>query len=238
LVHGRKLTEAAATSGWEIERFVASESYAASVALPSEDTAVLADGLFAKLSDQPSPEGILAVVRRPRLVLPDTELAGPAVLVWQLNDPGNLGALLRIAAWFGFSGVWLSPGSVDPFGPKAVRGSMGAVFTVPCGVVEAFEGLVERFAGRIAAAAVPAEGRASRSDVGAARPTAAALAPKQLHNSGRDLLLLGSESHGLPESLLTLPGIATVSIASNSEHPPESLNVAVAAGILCYAWAH
>ena len=224
LAHGRKVVEAALAAGWPLEALVMSSSYAQAhgSALGGHEADVVAEHELAKLSDQPAPEGVVAVLRLTRPQAPQP-VVGPALLVWQLNDPGNVGALLRIAAWYGLAGVWLSPGSADPFGPKAVRGAMGATFTVPCGVLPDFEARVAAEARRVVAAAVPHGG------------TTPALRPDQLAASGRDLLLLGSESHGVPPELLNLTGLVTVSIAPRGPQPPESLNVAVAAGILVAA---
>ena len=57
---------------------------------------------------------------------------GPVcVALWGVNDPGNVGTVIRSALAFGAGSVVLGPGSADPFGPKAVRASMGAIFSVP-----------------------------------------------------------------------------------------------------------
>ncbi len=64
--------------------------------------------------------------------LPDSRLAGSRFLIVDsVRDPGNMGALLRSAAAFGVDAVYLTPGSADPFNPKAVRASMGAIFALP-----------------------------------------------------------------------------------------------------------
>ncbi len=93
-------------------------------------THVISDRQMAQLADTRTPQGILAVVPMPE------RPAGPvpgekAIYLHEVQDPGNLGTILRTLAWFGGFRCLLSPGSVDPFNPKVVRASMGAIFHVP-----------------------------------------------------------------------------------------------------------
>lgn len=86
---------------------------------------------MAKLSDTPSPQGIIACV--PTEAVRPSAAAQPAKSLYfhEIQDPGNLGTILRTLAWFGGFQCLLSPGSVDPFNSKVVRAGMGAVFHVP-----------------------------------------------------------------------------------------------------------
>lgn len=82
---------------------------------------------MAQISDTKSPQGILAVVP----FLPastNTTQTERAVYLHEVQDPGNLGTILRTLAWFGNFRLLLSPNSVDPYNPKVVRSSMGAIF--------------------------------------------------------------------------------------------------------------
>jgi len=96
-------------------------------------TEIISERKFAQLADTESPQGILAVV--PFFEVPDVVLArgksARAVYLHEIQDPGNLGSILRTLAWFGGFRLLLSPGSVDPFNPKVVRASMGGIFHVP-----------------------------------------------------------------------------------------------------------
>lgn len=93
--------------------------------------------LFDKTAFTESPQGILAVVRRPQWELADVFSRGPALLLVadRVQDPGNLGTMVRSAAAAGAGGVILLPGTVDAANPKALRAAMGAFFALP--VVEA-----------------------------------------------------------------------------------------------------
>lgn len=137
--------------------------------------------------------------------------AGPlAVALWGVGDPGNVGTVLRSAAAFGASSVLLGGGCADPYGPKAARASMGAIFAVP---VARVEGLGEMPGNVVALAAHSGE------------PLSEAGWPE-----GELTLLVGGEREGVPEELLA--GAAQV------RHIPitgDSLNAGVAASIALYA---
>ncbi len=85
---------------------------------------------MAQISDTKTPQGIIAVVP----VLPvatDSSKNERAIYLYEVQDPGNLGTILRSLAWFGHFRLLLSPNSVDPYNPKVVRSSMGAIFHLP-----------------------------------------------------------------------------------------------------------
>ena len=84
---------------------------------------------MAQLSDTRTPQGIVAVV--PMLPARPAQEDERAIYLYEIQDPGNLGTILRTLAWFGSLRCLLSPGSVDPYNSKAVRASMGAIFHVP-----------------------------------------------------------------------------------------------------------
>jgi TrmH family RNA methyltransferase len=91
---------------------------------------VISEKNMAQLSDTKTPQGIIAVVP-----LLDSPMAGVyqerAIYLHEIQDPGNLGTILRSLAWFGGFRCLLSPNSVDPFNLKVVRASMGAIFHAP-----------------------------------------------------------------------------------------------------------
>jgi TrmH family RNA methyltransferase len=127
-----------------------------------------------------------------------------------LRDPGNVGTIIRSAHAFGASCVALGPGCADPYGPKAVRASMGAIFTVPL----AHAGALEELPGERLALSAGA-GEELR---GPARQIAPALT-----------LLVGSERAGLPPEVLdACPRQARITIAG------DSLNAAMATTVALY----
>jgi TrmH family RNA methyltransferase len=132
------------------------------------------------------------------------------VALWGVKDPGNVGTVLRAAQAFGASAVALGPGSADPFGPKAVRASMGAVFHVPVKRVRSVEELP-----------------APRVALDARRGTELS----QLQSPVASLVV-GAEREGVPEDVLAgCDEVAHIPIES------ESLNAAMAATVALYETA-
>jgi RNA methyltransferase, TrmH family len=135
------------------------------------------------------------------------EPTGPLCLaLWGVNDPGNVGTALRGALAFGAASVALGPGTADPYGPKAVRASMGALFDVPVARVRTVEELPGR---RIALVAHGGD------------PLAA--------SDGDVTLVVGAEREGLPAHIIAAcDGTATIPVRA------ESLNAAMAATVALY----
>src|SRR3954453_14838222 len=121
VAEGEDLLKAAEAAGWEpLSRLVAEGA-----GLEGEE---VAPHLLAQISQLGSGTRALAVYGQRRAPAP----TGPLCLaLWGVNDPGNVGTALRGALAFGASSVALGPGTADPYGPKAVRASMGALFQVP-----------------------------------------------------------------------------------------------------------
>ncbi|QKE64484.1 RNA methyltransferase [Aquipseudomonas campi] len=108
-------------------------------------TQVISDRQMAQIADTQTPQGILAVV--PMLESAAPAVAGErAIYLHEIQDPGNLGTILRTLAWFGGFRCLLSPGSVDPYNPKVVRSSMGAIFHAPLELDVQLDSLRTRFA--------------------------------------------------------------------------------------------
>ena len=190
----------------------------AALAERSVETAAVTDREFASAAGTESPQGILAIGEIPRSGLDRLELQpGARILILDaLQDPGNVGTILRTAAALGVTATLSLPGTVDLWNAKVVRSAMGAQFHHP-----AFRSTWEELDPFLSAANVAVWG----AD-GAGAPPNSAPAPLRL------ALVLGNEGSGLREDarrrcgrLVGLPVTSAV----------ESLNVAVAAGILIYA---
>jgi len=125
VAEGEDLIEAAARAGWEPEALYAAEG-SGLAGIP------VAPHVLAGVSQLGSGTRALGVYGQRWAEAP----VGPVCLaLWGVNDPGNVGTALRSALAFGAGSVALGPGSADPYGPKAVRASMGALFEVPVGRV-------------------------------------------------------------------------------------------------------
>lgn len=175
--------------------------------------------LFGRIADREGPSGLAAIVRSRSLALDDLA-AGPDSLFAALHtpgNPGNIGTIIRTASAAGTGGVILIGPSADPFDPAAVKASMGALFTVPVATVPS-----------------AAEFRRWAADTGVAIAATSASAAVSCWDA--DLIpplavLLGSEGSGLPDELLDA---ADIRVAIPMTGTAESLNLAVAAGILLY----
>lgn len=90
--------------------------------------------LFRKMSDTQSPQGILCVMKRPRYRLEELlSVPAPLFMVLEnLQDPGNLGTIVRTGEGAGATGIILGAGTADLYNPKTIRATMGSVFRVPC----------------------------------------------------------------------------------------------------------
>ncbi|MBN1127692.1 MAG: RNA methyltransferase [Chitinispirillaceae bacterium] len=175
---------------------------------------------FKSLAVSRTPQGIAAVVKIPEgtytATLP-SDAGGRILLLEHVQDPGNVGTLIRTAAAFGYCGVVLSDGCADPFSPKAVQGSAGAVVSVWIRRTGLY---------RECAAGLKGNGHG----IVAATVDGMPAAPASFQP--RHVLMLGSEGNGLSPQLIELAS-ATISIPIDRTKA-ESLNVAIAGGILMY----
>jgi len=128
---GWKLLDDALRSGVVPETLVAAEK-AVLPALPAETQIItVPDALMDSLSLTDTPQGVLFACKIPPAVSEPER--GRWLLLDRIQDPGNVGSILRTAEAFGLDGVLLTNGCADPFGPKAVRAAMGATFRLPIG---------------------------------------------------------------------------------------------------------
>lgn len=140
LCEGARLCRDAAKSGAEIELFFVTDSalekygdYCREIEEKASRSFRISDHIAPLLSDTKNPQGVYCVCRQPSLPtdLSTLDLSGSYLALEHLQDPTNLGTVLRTAEALGVGGVLLCGSCCDPFGPKVVRGSMGAVFRLP-----------------------------------------------------------------------------------------------------------
>lgn len=107
---------------------------------------IVSDKVFSQLSDTVTPQGILCVVRQPKYTLEDmTKGEAPLLLVLEnLQDPGNLGTIVRTGEGAGVSGILLTKDAVDIYNPKVVRSTMGAIYRVPFLYMEDIETILKQ----------------------------------------------------------------------------------------------
>jgi len=176
---------------------------------------------LARISEVQASQGILAVAQAV-LVPPETlHTLQTLVVLDGVQDPGNVGTVLRTAAWFGAEAVLAGPGTADFFNPKVVRASMGGLWDVRLAQtpnLPAF--LTDLRAAGWALYGADLEGQDARTWT-PRRPSA---------------LLLGSEAHGLHPEVHALLHARIAVAGTPTRRGAESLNVAVAGGILLYQW--
>lgn len=179
---------------------------------------LLDDRLLASLSEVETSQGILALARRPSFEESAMFRGQPLIVVAVgIQNPGNLGGLLRTAEAAAATGAYLTEGTADPLSWKALRGSMGSGFRLPHRRGLGLAAVRERLTARgLAVVATTATGGARYDEVDLARPLA---------------VLLGGEGGGLPPEVLAA---ADVRITIPMAPTVESLNVGVAAGILLF----
>jgi TrmH family RNA methyltransferase len=221
VIEGKKMVREALVSGFSIEAILIIEDRQEDNDLQFES--VLPDKVFAasptdfqQISSLQSPEGVLAILRLPETYLQTHSLSqlppGKGLLLDEIQDPGNLGTLIRTADWFGIDQIICRKGTVDCFNPKVLRSSMGSIFRVNIIYVNVWERPIQASAQRVWLADM--EGEALDKAIFGAE----------------DWLLLGNEANGVDEKLKALPEIRKVHIPGRGG--AESLNVGVAGGIL------
>ena len=179
----------------------------------AEHTYILADGLFDSVAQVATPTGIMALVSTPPPLSPPNRV-GDAVLLEEIQDPGNLGSILRTSLGAGIRRIYLSSGSVFAWSPKVIRAGMGAHFHLSiCENVE-LRDLSERAACRIIAA-----------------QSAAATEIYDVDLSGPTTWMFGNEGAGLSRQALDVAGLRVVIPMAGYT---ESLNVAAAVAICLF----
>ncbi len=178
------------------------------------DTQLFCCKNFDRITTLESPEGILAICQLPKEEKFNEFLhhKNNLLALYQINDPGNLGTIIRTARWFGIDGIILISDCADEFNPKTVRSSMGAILKLPVYHLENLQAVLSELK----------EYHKIGSFVHSKHNY-------QNNQQQKKMLFLGSEAHGLPSEYSSLMDTNFL-IPAKTEF--ESLNIAVAAGIM------
>lgn len=191
------------------------------VLLSGREYQVVSDSVFKKISDTVTPQGIMAIVRQKEYTLDDilekrNSKKSCIVVLDRLQDPGNLGTIVRTGEAAGISGIVMSTDCADIYNPKVIRSTMGSIFRVPFTVVEDLPMAVEKL---------------KENGI----TTYAAHLKGEAYNSGTLVndcaLLIGNEARGLSDAVASK---AQQLIKIPMAGKVESLNAAVATAILMY----
>ncbi len=224
-VEGVRLCRDAALSGAKIEKLFytsqAREKY-------SEDFKIISDtgcekievstDIFLKISDTKTPQGLLCLISMldKSVLLDKIESMGRYAALENISDPSNLGTILRTAEALGLDGVILSSGCCDIYSPKAVRGSMGAVFRLKFLIAENFP----EFIGEMTRRGIKTYASAPRNAV-----------PVTETDFKSGIILIGNEGAGLTDAAVNAC-MCRVKIPMGGR--AESLNASAAAAILMW----
>lgn len=224
LAEGVRLVEEAVGASGTIESVVYSpaleknergQALLASLTAAGIEVEKVPDAELDRLADTQHPQGIIAVVRAPRWALKDIKVKmGPVLVLDGVQDPGNTGTILRTALGLGAAGIIALPGTVEVTNPKVLRGSMGAVFRLPWVSLSAEELLSWAMTQKVTLLTAAVDGEPIT-----AMPVKSPVA-----------IVLGNEGAGLSPALARAGTPVSIPIHQGT----ESLNVAVAAGILLY----
>lgn len=220
VVEGKKMIDELVLSGWPVDFIVATDSWQPEKMPVGTEIYRTTDAEFRKLSSLATPNEVLAVVRfsntQPATIDPVTNLV---LMLDTVQDPGNLGTIIRLADWFGIRQVVCSPSTVDVYNPKVIQATMGSIFRV-----EVFYSPLLPLL----------ENARVKLDV----PSYATLLNGQniyeAELSANGFIVLGNESKGVSSEVAAAVGKG-IKIPPYPEHRQDvdSLNVSVAAAIVC-----
>lgn len=224
VTEGRKMFEEARELDIIIRAYI-SESYLNELPIPAEDYfrkveyEVVSDKVFQETADTMTPQGILAIVKKPSYTLEDffKNQTSHLLLLENLRDPGNLGTLLRTAEGAGMTGVIMSKETVDLFNPKVVRSTMGSIFRIPFLYVEDFTNTLKEL--QMKDFSIIATDLQSKRNY------------TKEHYPDKSAIVIGNESKGISDTTRKQADILV--------HIPmcgklESLNASVAGGLMMY----
>jgi TrmH family RNA methyltransferase len=229
-IEGLRLCEEALRSSLQIEALIVSEELlpkeraAAAIAeleQAADRSASVSEKLLESISYTKTPQGIVVLARRPESsearLAQSIDNNSLLVVLHQINNPVNVGAILRTAEAAGATGVITTQNTSDPFSPKSLRGAMGSAFRLPIWSGPIYEEMIAWCRERgIETVCADAEVRRAHTDIDWTKATA---------------LIMGPESSGLTDEE-TKSASQVVSIPMHGA--VESLNVSVAAGILLF----
>lgn len=205
---------------WETEAWRESASRFQSAIIENKD--------FLEITDTETPQGVLALCAIPAEAEMNTLAGTDGVIVAldRIRDPGNLGTMVRTAAWFGAEGMLLGKGTVDLFHPKVVRSTAGATGSIPWrnSELSADLGFLEEEGWRVVLL-----------DAG---PESIPL--KEVRPRGKTVIVVGNEAHGIGKDLFAGERkTARIDPGGGNGAPPiESLNASIALSIALYALAN
>ncbi|MBO4384538.1 MAG: RNA methyltransferase [Clostridia bacterium] len=216
LIEGERLVFDALASGVAPASIFVSEKrpdIAARLAEAGAAFETVSEGVMASVSDTDTPQGLIASVRTPDTTPPEEYPAGLVVALDRVQDPGNLGTILRTADAFDAAGLLLSEGCADPWSPKAARSAMGSAYHIPVWQGELTDELKKLKAQGFFAVCGHLKGREALPELPEKR-----------------VLIIGNEANGVSDEASEGAYLYRLPMKGRA----ESLNAAAAAAVLIY----
>lgn len=226
-IEGVKMYEEALKSGWKIEAIVIAnaqkEKILAQFSFQNQAIYIAESADFKELTSQTTPEGILSLVHFPNIehfgemqeqIAAEIWDKGNGFILENVQDPGNVGTILRIADWFGMEYMLCTEGTADVLNPKTLRASMGAIFRVKVVYLKNMHEVAQKIANHIVVADMDGQNI------------------DEVDFKGNEWILMGNEANGVAKQIYEIEGIRKVTIPKQGG--AESLNVSVAAGVFAF----
>lgn len=218
-IEGYRFVEEAIKSGAKIEKLLISQRHLEkyeSIFLGVEEISVytIKDNLFDEICDTETPQGIAAVVHKKSYK--DITEEGVFVLVDRIQDPGNLGTIIRTAHAAGARGIIYTSGTVDPYNEKTLRSTMGSIFYIPIIEDKSLVKIADMRAAGYKLVASSLEAKENFFDIS---------------YGARVIIAVGNEGKGISDEVYNLSDIKVIIPMPGGA---ESLNASVAASIMIY----
>lgn len=185
----------------------------------AKKTYIVTENIFTHISDTDTPQGVLCVIKTldKTMLFDKIKFSGNYILLENIQDPGNLGTILRTIDAFNINGVFLSKGCCDIYNPKVIRGSMGAVFRVPFNHIDDVTSFIKEF-------------NKTGTSYGAVLDNSS-VPLNNVDFKNNSLIIIGNEGSGLTKATTDSCNIKTYIPMSGDA---ESLNAGIAAAIFMW----
>lgn len=220
LVEGNKMVEEALNSDFRIESLICTAGFLdqhQGISSKANEVIETDSETIRKASLQQNPQDALALIHQPSPANYDLDLSKLIIALDFIQDPGNLGTILRIADWFGIENIVCSENTVDIFNPKVVQASMGAIFRIKTRYTR-----LEDFLSKAVQSKIPVYGTFLEGKN---------IYTESLTTNG--ILIMGNEGNGISKEIEHLVTGKLFIPSFSSEKGSESLNVAIATSICC-----
>ncbi|MDV4150639.1 RNA methyltransferase [Clostridium sp. AL.422] len=222
IIEGLRLTEEAIRAGMDIEYVIISKDYEEKFqsffvenSILTSKTNILANNLFMQIASTENPQGILAVVRKKNSI---KKLNGDFYLICdKVQDPGNLGTIIRTAHAAGVDGIILTKGTVDIYNDKTIRSTMGSIFYIPIFYDDEYYSIIKELKEKgfnLVATSLSESKNFFEENL-----------------KGKTILAVGNEGNGISDELFEL---ADKKVKIPMPGGAESLNVSIATSIILF----